>query len=353
MSALPKAVRKKISAGEKAHAAMYNSGEKPDETAPPVEEPPVKIVEPPADAPPETPPEAPAETPPGTPVEAPPAAATASGKEPATPAVDDEKWEHKYKVLNGKYVAEVPRLQKNIKDLGGQVTQLQSVLASIEKATPPETTPAARLLKAEEIEDYGEDLISVVKRAAREEMSPEMTRLEEENTELRRQMNSTMETSATTARKSVYDTLNEQVPNWEAINTDAEFMIWLDTFDAYTNQQRRVLLNDAFESNDAARVIAFFKGYLKENATVSPPGATEQPPAARTPAVDMASLAAPGKPRGGGSPGTQEGKQTWRQVEIAAFYADVRRGKFKGDPKTKLQLEKSIMDAVSSNRIVA
>jgi len=360
MSALPREVRRKIKAAEKLHEKAY--GTQSAEGTPPAEVSPAPAeATPPVEQP--AAPEATIETvPPAVQPsieETPPPASPEVGETPPDGSTDAQKWEHKYNVLNGKYKAEVPRLQKNVKDLSGQVSQLQSVLSSLESVKPAEAAPpgtpeaATKLLKDEEIEDYGSDLIDVVKRAAREELAPEVNRLELENAELRRQMGTVVETSAVNARQGVYDTLDTQIPNWRELNSDQSYLAWLDTLDAYTNRMRRELLNEAFETNDAARVVAFFKGYLNENAVVSPATEETPAPAPRQAQVDMASLAAPGKPRGGSAPGTQEGQQTWRQVEISAFYADVRRGKFKNDPKGKLKIEKSIMAAVNSNRIVA
>jgi hypothetical protein len=349
MSALPKEVRKKIRQAEKAHATVYGTGETPaeeitpSETTTSEESTTEKVTKDAANE-----------------------SASESGTESKTEEVpgekssevaSEDKWEHKYNVLNGKYRAEVPRLQTQVKELGNHVSSLQGLISTLEKAKPveAETSPltATRLLKDDEIVDYGEDMISVVKRAAREEIAPELDRLTAENVELKKMVGRVNETTETTARQAVYTTLDIEVPDWRKLNSDEGFIAWLDTLDAYTNKMRRDLLNEALEANDAARVIVFFEGYLKENATVSTPAEetpTEKP---RKASVDMASLAAPGKPRSGGTASTQEGKQTWRQAEISAFYADVRKGAFKNNPEEKVKIEQSIMNAVKHNQIVA
>jgi hypothetical protein len=270
---------------------------------------------------------------------------------------ESQKWEHKYNVLNGKYKAEVPRLHRTVKELQEQISQLQTVIAGMNttKAAPsadqpvPSTSSVRRMLKDQEIEEYGEDLIDVIKRAAMEAAMPEIDRLKAENAELQSKLGSVTETFTTNARQKVYDRLDNDIPNWRDINSDEGYLAWLDTLDAYTNRMRRELLNEAFESNDAARVVAFFKGYLNENATVSRAYA-EAPTPEKKPKVDMSTLAAPGKSKGGTTPSTQE-PTVWRQSEIAAFYADVRRGKFKNDPQAKERYEASIMDAIKHKRV--
>lgn len=351
MSALPKKVQQKIDAANKLHQDTYGQLDGPELTGV-VAEPKIEDASGAPQAAEET--LQAVDTADKSVVQNESEEPSASVAQPPEDSTNAEKWEHKYKVLNGKYKAEVPRLQGQVRELSGQISQLQATLSSLEVAKSAEQAdaePAAALLKDDEITEYGAELIDVVKRAAREELAPEVTRLSSENAELKRQLSTFNEGNAKSARQTVYDALNDKVPTWEALNLDTGFLQWLGTLDAYTNRLRSDLLKEAFEANDAARVVVFFEGYLNENAAVSQQQG--QTPAKRTAQVDMSTLAAPGKPRGGAAPGTQEGQQTWRQAEISAFYADVRRGKFKNDPKQKLKIEQSINAAVNSNRIVA
>lgn len=350
---LPKAVREKVKQAQELHDAAYkppSEGEEPSKAQ-------VPPTEPPAD--PSKQFKEGENTPPAEPQIAEPPAEPSSGQQALGEGGEDTAWQHKYNVLNGKYKAEVPRLHKQVKDLSHQVAQLQSLLANMEQAPPALATasapamPADPQIKDQDVEDYGEDLVDLMKRAAHDVVAPEVQRLAQENEQLKSRLGMVTESMSTSARQTVYDELNDKVGEWAVINTSEEFLSWLNTLDPYTGRMKKELLNEAFANNDAARVVAFFKGYLKENALVSTTSDTPPANGQNAPAVDMASLAAPGIARSGAGQGTQEGQETWRQSEISAFYNDVRKGVYKNDPETKARYERSIMDAMKNNRIVA
>lgn len=356
MSALPKEVQRQARKAEAAHAKVYGTGE-PE--APVANDTPTDIEAAPAPvAVVPTNPEAPAQ-----PTEAAPASSLETpaepfqgGQEPSKKVEEaEDRWEHKYNVLNGKYKAEVPRLHKQIRELGNELSSLQGLIASLEKASPAAVDTSAptgeRLLKDEEIDDYGEELVSVMKRAAREEIAPELERLQTENAQLKAHVGAADKTRAGDAREAVFDALNatEGLEDWMDINESPEYLRWLQGVDVYSGMSRQDMLSDAFKANDAARVVTFFKGYLKENAAVQP----ETPePVARQPQVDMEALAAPGAPKASATR-APEGKRMWKQKEISAFYREVQKGTYRGKDSEKHRIEQDIIKAGQEGRITA
>ena len=316
---LPAAAQKQVDEANKLHSKIYD--EKENETPPegegePTPEPEV-VVEPEQLSPAAPPPEAP-------PVE--------------------EDFKHKYDVLQGKYNAEMPRLQD-------QVRQLEGLLAGMQKEQPapvPEPIEPKTLLTAEEVEDYGSDMIDVVKRAAMEAVSPELERLKNENAELRKGVGGVQNHVMASTRQRMLDSLATAVPTWNTVNTDPEFVGWLQQVDAYSGARRQELLLHAFEQNDTARVVAFFEGYLSENAAVSGGNGT---PAPRTAQVDLNTLVAPGKQREGTPRAQEDDTRRWSNAEISAFYRKVREGKFKSREKDRPKIEQSIIDAAREGRV--
>ena len=82
------------------------------------------------------------------------------------PPPQEDSWEHRFKVLQGKYNAEVPRFAHENKDLKGRLQSLEDQLEEMKNVKPPEL-----LVRPEEIEQYGEGLIDVARRVAREELA--------------------------------------------------------------------------------------------------------------------------------------------------------------------------------------
>jgi hypothetical protein len=276
---------------------------------------------------------------------------TPANADEVEPAPGTEAWEQKYRTLDGKYKSEVPRLHDENDALRQEVSNMQQILANFgqDGAREVEVTPGEPLLRPEEVEDYGEDLISVVKRAAREEISPELSRLEAENRQLRDSLSSVSSTMAESARGTVYRQLDTAVPDWKELNKSQHFLDWLSKRDVYSGLTRQDLLSKAFEANDAARVIAFFRGY-KQEQTVVTDGAQQQEdqPLAGSP---LETLVAPGRPSATGAAGATPQGRIWTQAEIAAFYSDVNKGRFKGREKEKSALEQDIVNASVEGRI--
>jgi hypothetical protein len=268
-----------------------------------------------------------------------------------------EDYEHKYRTLQGMYNAEVPKLQGSIREANLKIESMEQMIASMNAAPTPARTddPAAtpRSLTAEEIEDYGTDMIDVVKRAAREEFGPEMTRLKEENAQLKQNVSTVAASTAGDARTNLFDNLASAVPNWQVMNKDPDFLSWLGERDAYSGQTRQDMLLVAFENNDGPRVIAFFNGYSQDRNIVR-----NNEPAAEViaPTVSLESLVAPGPAstatanQPGGNPTAGEGK-IFSTAEVQAFYRDVQRGEFKNDPVGKDRTEKAIIKAGREGRI--
>ena len=269
-----------------------------------------------------------------------------------------EDWEQKYRVLQGKYNAEVPRLHRELNTLRGEMQDLRAAYLEIrEQQQPPaeespNEEPAAKLLSEEDIEDYGEDLINVIKRAAKEELLPELSRLREENQQLKAQLGDVSNVVIESARDKLLNTLDKEVPNWKDINVDENFLQWLEHRDAFSGQRRLDMLHQAFEANDAQRVVAFFEGFIKEHTALKTP--QEAPSSGVQPKVDMDSLVAPGKPKSGEgqtSGSTQPDERVWTQADISAFYRDVRRGVYRGRESEKRAVEHQIIKAVNENRV--
>lgn len=337
----PTAVQKQIEEANKLHAQVYKQGATLDEVTD------IDAINdlPGADIDKSTKPDEPA---------AKPETNEGGDLSPAAPMeaagnTDDDKFEQRYKVLQGKYNKEVPQLNSQVKELTNEVNTMRKLLSSLDTVnTPVETKPGEKLLKDDEIEDYGSDMIDVVKRAAREEFMPLVTQLQEENSRLKDMLGGVSESVSGNARELLYRSLNLEVPNWKEINTDSAFLEWLEGTDVLSGSQRGALLTQAFEANDAARVLAFFKGYLNENAVVTNEATPEVP---AEPKVDLMSMAAPGTQRSQNVTSAQDEKRVYSHAGIAQFYRDVQKGVYAGREAEKKAIEADICAAGPEGRI--
>jgi hypothetical protein len=305
------------------------------------------------------------------------AAATAKpGEQPPTaqlPAAQVD-WQQKYLVLQGKYNSEVPRLQGQLREQGQQIGTLReetqamtNLLASLNQqqrpaAVPPAAAPAAgKLVKDEEIKEYGPDLIDVMRRIYREESTGVLAEVDKRVAPLSQQVQSVQQSAGQVAQKQVQTDrervmtmLAQQVPTWQTQNEDPKFLEWLDQVDPYSGQQRGVLLKSAFQSFDGPRVVAFFLGFQNENAVIDPPVPPIAPLANGAPQKTLESLIAPGTPKAGtGSAPDGSGKRVFTRAEIGKFYADKAAGKYATRKADGDKLEREIFTAQKEGRISA
>jgi hypothetical protein len=339
MSALPKAVQDQVDLANKLAEQVYDENGKlrtePVPEQPKAEEPeaPKKEVEPPK-------------------------------KE--EPKADD--WEHKFKVLQGKYNAEVPRLQKQLnesnddrRELKQRMLNLEGMLASLQAVRePPKEEPkkAQPVISDEEREQFGDDLIDLIKRVSLNATLPEIEShlkpLEGRVKQVDEKVATSQKSMAESKRQQVFDRLAAAVPNWEQQNEDENFLNWLDEDEGLTKRPRAYFLTEAMKANDADTVIAYFTSFQGENAAATP---SEPAPAQESkpePQVKLDELTAPGTPQTGtASAPNESGKRVWTRADITRFYEDrnefIKRGK--PIPKELQSLEKDIFAAQAEGRV--
>jgi len=266
----------------------------------------------------------------------------------------DKTWEHKYKTLQGMFNGE----KRRSTELAGRIEGLESMLAKLqearERAAPEETVQQDKnLLSAEEIDEYGSDLIGVMKRAAREAVKTEVDELRTENQQLKQVIGGVGQRQELSEREMFFSRLTGLAPGWEKLNTDPSFLGWLAERDVYAGTDRKSMLTSAFEAGDVDRAAQFFIGYLKETAAVQPATTEPTPKPAGKGKVDLASLAAPGIGGSGSADNTDKGSgREWKESEIGSFYRDAKNRLFEGREDEYRRIEREIQTAVTEGKIL-
>jgi hypothetical protein len=270
--------------------------------------------------------------------------------EPTQPPADD--WQQRYQTLQGKYSAEVPRLTGQLRALEGQVSQLQSLLSTLRSApasAPAQPARAAPRIPSEDIEAYGEDLVTATRRWARAEVDGEIQQLRGQVEQLSTR---SQQTETTMAQRSVEQVLDAEIKDWREVNVDPAFTAWLDQVDPFSGRRRHDMLGEAYVEGNGPRTAAFFKAYANEQTVTDPAlrNPTHTPPSAGR--VPLEQLAAPGRgpttsPASGGAPN----KRLWSRDQITAFYQDKALGKYEARAAEAARMEKDIFEAQSEGRI--
>ena len=290
----------------------------------------------------------PAEAPQEQPKEAPKAAK--ESKE-APKDDDDSTWERRYNAMKGRF----DRAQAQLKDMSEQVQNLQGVIANMQMQAPSEPLPepkTERLISDDEERDYGADFLNVVGKKAKQELSPELAAQARKIAELEKKLSSVNTVVAQDAHGKLMSTLDDKLPTWRDLNTNEEFLTWLKLPDPFSGAIRHDMLKAAYAAGNASRVLAFFNGFLAEEAAVAPARVdSDAAPTERVAKVPLANLAAPGRAKTAAGTSAPAEKPIFTRAQIATFYADVANGKFRGRDAEKGKLEAQIFDAQREGRI--
>jgi hypothetical protein len=266
-----------------------------------------------------------ANEPPSEPQQAPPV-------EPApAPVAPKDDFEHKYKVLQGMYAADVTRLNKQSGAVTSQLQTLAAELQALKAVREAPTQPAPADPK--DLENFGADLIEMVQRYAERKAAETESRI----AALERQVLGVTQSTAATLEQSFYATVDQLVPDWRELNENPRWLAWLGEVDPVYGAPRQAALNAAHQKMDAPRVAAVFNAY---KATVPAP-----PP--------QSSLANQVAPSGAASvvPASTAPKPVFSEKSITDFYNDLGRGKYAGRQAEADAIEAQINAAVAEGRV--
>ena len=265
---------------------------------------------------------------------------------------DDQSWEHRYRSMKGRF----DRSQDQLRAMQDEIANLRSVIATMQVAAPVrEETPveirAEKLITPEEEQDYGTEFLAVVGKKAKEELAPVIGQYEKKIRDLEQRLAGFGDYVDQDAKSRMLSQLDSRMPQWRELNRDQRFLDWLKLPDAYSGVIRHELLKAAYERNDSPRVLAFFNGFLAEEAAVAPETTEQDPGAAAPTKVSLDKFSAPGRAKSAAASSAPAEKPFFTRAQIAQFYADVNAGKFRGRDAQKAKLEAQIFEATRDGRI--
>lgn len=288
-----------------------------------------------------------------------PEAGTPSGETPPTPAVSSEQhqgndsWEHKFHVLQGKFNAEVPRLNQQIRDLRDQLQQAQAAQVASDPAELQQLrdeigTLKQQLLSAQQAQqsqpvhapqldslrsEYGADLVDGLVAHVQQLVKPVQQKLDSLD-------QTTRQTAQETAVDKMRRTLRE-LPSpidFDRMNRDPGFLAWLAEVETFSGSPRQQLLQSAFSKGDYPRAALFFSEYANANRQ------TES--RANPAAPDLSKHVTVGSEAPlDGNRGTQP-VEVWTQDRIKKLYEDERTGRM---PRAEFErLEREMFAAINA-----
>lgn len=270
-------------------------------------------------------------------VEAPAAAPTPPTNTPARKDTE-ETWEHRYKTLQGMH-------NRNMADMRTRLDQLAAQNEALNQQVKESSAPPAKpetMVDPKDSEVFGQDLVDMVTRVAERMFGSAVQAFDKRIGAIESRLTGTTQAVAQTAESVFLANLKERVPDYEAINTDQDFLLWLGEEDPVYGVPRQRALTSAAEALDANRVAKIFLAYKALTAQAAPKTA---------PTSQLERQTSP-SPSGTAPPQLRTQLNYITTADVNAFYEDVRKGKYRGRESERQQLEQTINNALAQNRIV-
>lgn len=257
----------------------------------------------------------------------------AKTEQPKTDEV--ETWKQKYAVLQGKYNAEIPRMNATINEQRQEIARLKEKLSKKAGDIEPDGNDADMDndddLDPEAFEDYGKPFV----------------RLAQKNKELESKLSEIESEKSANAEARFRQDMAVLFPSWEQVDKDHGFINWLkNDIHPTFGESRYRRFADAVHKWDAPRVAMFFQEFSDTSQGQQAPKSQQQKqpspkniqPQRR---VDSQQQAA-----------TRDGKRMWTPQQIKAFYKDKAAGLYRGKEREAGEIERDILAAPGEGRIL-
>lgn len=182
----------------------------------------------------------------------------------------DNNWEQRFRVIEGKYRAEIPRLHDQNRELSERLEQALKALEA--KAQPP--VEEKKLVTDADVESFGEDMVDMVRRAAREEFDALAKKfageLDKRFGAVAAKVEQTEQVVVKSAKDKFWDAVDTKHADFEAVNSDPRWFAFLDTRIPGSRLTRRTLAEKAIAELDAEALIEQV-GLFKESLPKAEP----------------------------------------------------------------------------------
>lgn len=243
---------------------------------------------------------------------------------------DAAVWRQKYKTLQGMYDKEVPQLHSEVKTL---TKELEALKSSMQKTKEVEAKQQQKLVTDEDVQNFGEDLIEVQRKVAREvaaEFEQKLEAMRSENSELRELLGTT---DNKVSASNFEARLHRLVPDFQQLDSDPRWISWLDGVDPVLRGPRRTIALQAYQSGDA-EAVAYYVDLFKQTLS------TEEPVKSATQNKELERQIQPTRNASNATPTSQKGR-TYTTSDIQRMFQKAAKlgGAGKLDEAKKLEAE--------------
>ena len=210
-----------------------------------------------------------------------------------TNSVPDDTWEQRFRIMEGKFKAEVPRLHEQNRELSERLDQ---AILALEAKTAEPPVEKSKLVTDADVEKFGDDLVDMVRRAAREEFDTLAAKFAEQMDKrigaVDQKVAVTEQRVVKTEKDKFWDAVTAQdaAPDFDVVNEDPRWFAFLDVRVPGSRLTRRALAEAAVKNLDAEALIEQVKAFKE---TIAAPVAPVPPTPPAKPKQSLSAQVAP------------------------------------------------------------
>lgn len=280
-----------------------------------------------------------------------PAPAPAPADPPKPTDDDSSTWRQRYLSLQGQYNSQVPELQRQVHTLTESVAQLTQQLKA-QEAPAPAPEPEAELVTKKDVDAFGEDLVDLARRIAKDEFGKRESKylkqieaLQGQLAEAKGQVGEVVESTAKSANERFFATLDSRLPGWDKVQATTECQEWLGTRIPGTAVTWDAALKEAARARDVKAILEIFEVFFEKHPTLNPKPSSAQAPAKQ----ELQRQVAPSK-SAASSPSANT-KRTYTGADYQAESMRLMRLMQKGQAEEAARLEAELNAALAEGRV--
>jgi hypothetical protein len=258
----------------------------------------------------------------------------------------EDDFKQKYSTLKGKYDAEVPRLHQQVRQLTEQLDMFREELDAAKKAKEQAPAEKVSYVTDADREEFGEELIDVQRRVAKEVASEYEARIERQDAVIEALQKKLAQTGEQVGEMSFGQRLRQLVPDFDQVDADERWVAWLNEYDPMLRGQRRDQAQAAFNAGDAEAVAHYVKLWKQEITPV-------QEPARASRQAELEKQVAPNRSNSSKSVSSDRGAKLYSEREIQNAWNKVRVLNTRGQYDDAAKLEAEITAAYIEGRVRA
>ena len=256
--------------------------------------------------------------------------------------VEEETFKQKYKTLTGKYDAEVPRLHQQVREMTAATKQLREELKAL-KVEPTKSKEKVSLVTDADRAEFGEDLLDVQRRVAREVSEEYSDRLGQQDAVIQKLQDDLAKTGNQVGEVNFSQRLAQLVPDFAQIDNDDRWVSWLNEHDPMLRGPRRVQAQQAFDAGDVD-AIAHYVGLWKETLAA--------PTAAKPNQAELEKQVAPNRSANSArAQSTTQNSKIYSQKDADRVWSKVRTLNTRGQYVEAEKLEADLTVAYMEGRV--